>query len=138
MQQAVFLLLESWGKTPFSFLIAASTWSHGPKWNPFSIDPQTPLLLQRGHWFKTTWRLPKGVKFGISNIANYNNSWIIINSPIKHASRAPALRADGVHYTMGLALTQPNYQSLSVPHLGPSPRTLWGLVPPHYPITRKG
>ena len=29
------------------------------------------------------------------------------NSPIKHASRASALRADGVSHTMGLVLTQP-------------------------------
>ena len=36
-------------KMPHSFLIAASTRSHEPKWNPAMIDPQTPLFLPRGH-----------------------------------------------------------------------------------------
>ena len=35
-------------KHPFPFLLLP-VWSHGPKWNPANIDPQTHLLLPRGH-----------------------------------------------------------------------------------------
>ena len=57
-----------------SFLIVASTWSHGPKRNPANIVPQTPILLARGHLSGLIQRI-RGDNQRVSNSVHFN-IWI--------------------------------------------------------------